>query len=239
MAHFFSHWTAHAALALVFCAPAWGQMVVPPESTVDLANGDMSLPCLAVTLEGNLILGGGSFESGALTFDHATVTGSGGTLNVGGNLISTSPLDLSTSTVVLSDVCAPGTPSQISGPITVQNLVLASSGSTPATFVLPSGSNITVLGTITLGAPGSPVVLTSSGTANAIVTLGPNATVSNPSASVVPANVQLGAIAAPAIPQSVPTLSTYGILLLALLVWGMATRTQRRIRASSAQSTRH
>lgn len=224
---------AALALGAALCGSAWGQFVVPVGSDIDLAGGTFELPCTAVLMQGNLTLGAGTFDTGSFNFDTgATVAGTGGQLNVSGDLTSTVPLNLGTSSVVLSDSCAPGSTLQLSGNIIVKDLTLISTGPLPPTIVLPAGTNLTVLGTLTLGAPGKPVILTSSGPGTAVVTMGPGATLSNPSGSIVPGNVQIGAVVA-ASPASIPTLSTYGLMLLSLMLGGVAVRRQRRIRTTS------
>lgn len=226
MAGLGGRWVASLALGAVLCSPVWGQMVIPPGGGIDLGGGSFGLPCLGITMQGELTLGSGTLESGSLSFDiGATVTGAGGQLNVSGDLTSSAPLDLGTTDVVLSDSCAPGSTLRLSGNIIVNNLTLLSTGVSSSTIVLPAGTNLTVLGTLTLGSPGHPVVLTSSGPGVAIVTLGPSATVVNLSGSVIPPNVQIGAAASPV---SIPTLDTYGLVLMSLLLGGWALRRRRR-----------
>lgn len=185
----------------------------------------LSAPCVSVDMQGELILGTGLFESGSLTFGGgAIVSGTGGELTVNGDLTSADPLNLGTTDVVMSDSCAPGSPLQLSGNITVRNLTLLSTTATPATFVLPAGLNLTVLGTLTLGSPGLPIVLASSGPGTAVVTLGPSATVVNPGGSAIPANVQIGAAA----PVAIPALNTFGLVLMSLVLGGLAAQRRRR-----------
>ena len=228
MAGFGKRWAASLALSTALCGSAWGQTVFPPGSSIDLAGGSFQLPCTAVIMQGDLTLGTGTFDTGSFSFDTgATVTGAGGQLNVSGDLTSTVPLNLGTSSVVLSDSCAAGSTLQLSGNIIVKDLTLISTSATPPTIVLPAGTNLTVLGTLTLGSPGRPVVLTSSGPGTAVVTMGPSATLVNSSGSVVPGNVQIGAPVVTA-PASIPTLSTYGLMLMSLLLGGMALHRQRR-----------
>lgn len=226
MAHFKGRWAACLALAASLCGPAWGQIVIPPGSGIDLGGGDMDNGCLSVTTSGDLILGAGTLTTGGLTFDSgATITGTGGTLAVSGDLLAVPPINLGTSTVQLSDICAPGVPLAIGGNIVVRNLVLLSTTATPATFTLPVGTHITVLGTVTLGAPGAPVVLAPSGPGTAVVTLAPGATVQNPSGSSIPPTVRFGR---PSTTPSIPTMDTYGLALLSLVLGALAMRMRRR-----------
>lgn len=228
MAGFGKRWAASLALGAAMCGSAWGQIVFPPGSGIDLAGGSFNSFCVPVSMGGELALGTGTFDSGSFAFDAgSTVTGTGGQLNIGGDLTSAAALNLGTSSVVLSDTCAPGTTLTLSGNIVVKDLTLISTGPTPPTIVLPAGTNLTVLGTLTLGSPGKPVMLASSGPGTAVVTLGPLATVSNPSGSGIPGNVQIGAPVVVA-PASIPTLSTYGLMLMSLLLGGMALHRQRR-----------
>jgi len=70
---------ASLVLSVAVCGSAWGQMVMPPGSSIDLAGGSFQLPCTAVIMQGELTLGTGSFDTGSFAFDSgATVTGTGG-----------------------------------------------------------------------------------------------------------------------------------------------------------------
>lgn len=71
---------ASLVLSAAVCGSAWGQMVVPPGSSIDLAGGSFQLPCTAVVMQGELTLGTGSFDTGSFAFDSgASVTGTGAT----------------------------------------------------------------------------------------------------------------------------------------------------------------
>ncbi|BEP92696.1 hypothetical protein GmRootA79_10800 [Acidovorax sp. A79] len=216
---------------------AWGQVNIPPGSSIDLSAGDIDFSCLATTNQGDLILGTGTLTTGSLTLDSgSTVSGTGSTLNVSGDLAAIAPTNLGTSTIVVSDICAPGTQFQLSGNIVVRNLVFISTTGAPATFVLPVGTNITVTGSVTLGTPGSPVILAPSGSGTAVITLAPGATLQNPSGSVIPPTVSFGPIVTGA--ASIPTLDTYGLLLLSLLLGGFALGARRRGPQPSARHLR-
>ncbi|WP_289241766.1 hypothetical protein [Delftia sp.] len=123
----------------------------------------------------------------------------GGSLNAGNN------------TIELRDGRDPGSTSQLSGTLVVQNLTIKSS--TGRTFVLPVGANITVLGTLTVeGVPGQPVVLQAASGTAVLINLGPGATVVRTNATV-PATVQTGA--GPSVSAAaIPTLNEYGLMLL-------------------------
>ncbi len=224
-------WLAGAALAFTLCSPVAAQWVVPPGASLDVPpGGAVDISCTSLDMQGTLNLSGGtlSVDSSATFGSGSSVTGSGGTISVGGDLIATGPVNTGNNTLLLRDGCDPGNTSQISGNITVQNLVLQST--TGRNFVLPAGANITVLGSLTIqGTQAQPVQLTSaSGTA--VVNLGPNATVTRNFASVPP-TVQIGA--APASVANIPTLNEYGLMLLSLLVAGFAFWKRREFAARS------
>lgn len=226
-------WVAGAALALTLCTPVAAQWVIPPGSSLDVpAGGTVDLACTSLDMQGTLNLSSGgtlSVDSSATFASGSNVTGSGGTISVGGDVIASGPVNTGNNTLVLRDGCDPGNTSQISGTLTVQNLVLQST--TGRTFVLPQGANITVLGALTLqGTAGQPVQLTSS-SGTAVINLGPNATVTRNFANV-PANVQIGAVTSLA---AIPTLSEYGLFLLSLLVAGFAFRSRRQHAASGGR----
>lgn len=224
---------AGLAMALSLCAPAAAQSSYPPGSSLDVpTGGSMDLGCLTLDMGGTLNLSGGT-----LTVDtdvnfgaSAVVTGTSGTLSVGGNISASGSVDIGNNSVVLRDGCDPGNSTQISGNFVFQNLTLTST--TGRTFVIPAGVNITVLGTLTLqGAPGQNIQLVSSGGGTAVITLGPSATVNSNNATVN-AGVQIGA--APSA-TNIPTLSEYGLMLMALLM-GLATLWQQRRGAGTRRS---
>ncbi len=212
-------------MALSLCAPAAAQWVVPPGGSMDVTTGgDVDLGCIGLDVQGAL-----NFNGGTLSVDTdvnfgagATVTGTSGTISVGGNITAGGSVDTGNNSVVLRDGCDPGNSTQISGNFVFQNLTLTST--TGRTFVIPAGVSITVLGTLTLqGVPGQNIQLLSSGGGMAVITLGPSATVTRNNATVN-GGVQIGA--APST-TSIPTLSEYGLMLLALLI-GFATLWQQR-----------
>lgn len=200
--------------ALTLSVPSFAQVLYPPGTSLNVPSGaTIDIACLSLDMQGTLNFAtGGTFTTGSsASFGAvATVTGTTGTMNVGGNLSTAGPLNFGNNSLVMQDGCLPGNTSQISGNITVQNLTIRST--TGRTFILPAGANITVLGTLTLqGTPGLPVQLVSSG-ATAIINLGPSATVVRSDASVS-GTVQIGAAIAA---SNIPTLSEYGMILLAL-----------------------
>ena len=216
---------AGCAMALCLCAPAAAQWSYPPGSSLDVPlGGSVDLGCLTLDMEGTLNLSGGTLTADTdVTFGAgATVTGSNGIISVGGNLSASGPIDTGSNTVVLRDGCI-GNTTQISGNFVFQNLTLTST--TGRTFVIPAGANITVLGTLTLqGAPGQNIQLVSSGGGTAVINLGPGATVTRNNATVN-GGVQIGGAAAA---TNIPTLSEYGLMLMALLMGLAALWHQRR-----------
>ena len=203
------------AMALCLCAPAAAQIVYPLGSSLDVpVGGSVDQGCLTLDMQGTLNLSGGTLMVDTdVTFGAgATVTGSNGIISVGGNLISGGPINTGNNNVILRDGCI-GNTTQISGNFVFQNLTLSSA--TGRTFVIPAGANITVLGTLTLqGAPGQNIQLVSSGGGTAVINLGPGATV-NRTFAIVNGGVQIGgAVAA----TNIPTLSEYGLMLMALLM---------------------
>lgn len=221
-----------AAMAMLCCglaAPAWAQLVIPSGGSFDVPGGSMDMGCLSVEVEGslNIIAGQFSTTSNLNVAGTGTFNGGSGVLAVGGDLSSTGTFNAGNGTVALTDGCT-GNTSQLSGTMVFQNLTLSSA--TGRTFVIPAGTNITVLGTLTLqGAPGQNIQLVSSGGGTAVINLAPGATVNQSFASVA-GNVQIGGAA---VATSIPTLSEYGLMLLALLM-GMAAFWQHR-RSRAAQ----
>src|SRR3989338_5593077 len=195
---------AGCAMAFCLCAPAAAQIVIPPGASLDAPSGSIvDLSCSTVDMQGTLNIGGTLSVDSDVTFGSSAI--------VSGN-----------NTVVLRDGCI-GNTSQISGNFVFQNLTLSST--TGRTFVIPAGANITVLGTLTLqGAPGQNIQLVSSGGGTAVINLGPGATVTRNNATVN-GGVQIGGAAAA---TNIPTLSEYGLMLMALLMGLAALWHQRR-----------
>ncbi len=223
---------AGCAIALCLCAPAAAQISFPPGSSLDVpAGGDVDNSCLDVDMQGTLNFSGGTLFAESVNFgSSAAVTGSNGVLAVGGNLSAASPINTGNNDVVLGDGCI-GNTSQISGNFVFQNLTLTST--TGRTFVIPAGANITVLGTLTLqGAPGQNIQIVSSGGGTAVINLGPGATVTRNNATVN-GGVQIGGAAAA---TNIPTLSEYGLMLMALLMAMAAFWQHRRNQTTSSRS---
>ncbi|CAM3772419.1 IPTL-CTERM sorting domain-containing protein [Paracidovorax anthurii] len=229
-------WLAGAALAAALCGPVAAQWVTPPGSSLDVPpGGAIDIACTSLDMQGTLNMNGGTLnvDSSATFGSGATVTGSNGTISVGGDLILSGPLDAGNNTLVLRDGCDPGNTTQLSGTLVVQNLVLQST--TGRAFVLPAGANITVLGTLTLQGTSTQPVQLASASGTAVINLGPSATVTRTFASV-PSSVQIGAATSTVI--SIPTLSEYGLMLLSLLLGAAMYWTRRDPAAARAALAR-
>ena len=208
------------ALLLTLClaGPVAAQVSIPPGAQLDVPAGStLDFSCSSLTMDGTLNLDGGllTIDQGANFGNGSQVTGSGGTISVGGDFAAAAPLNLGTSSLTLRDGCNAGNSSQITGTIVVQNLTLSST--TGRTFILPAGANITVLGTLTLqGAPGQPLQLASAG-GTAVINLGPAATVASNFATV-PTSVQIGAATVALAPASIPTLQEWALLITSAML---------------------
>ena len=227
---------AVAALCLGLATPAWAQFTIGSGATFDVpAGGTYDTACTSVEVDGVLNVSSGVFSTGS-NFNIAgtgVVNDTAGTVMVGGDFSSTGTFNAGTGTVTLTDGCV-GNTTHLSGTLVFQNLTLSST--TGRTFVIPAGSSVTVLGTLTLqGTPGQNIQLVSSGGGTAVITLGPAATV-NRNFVTVAGNVQIGAAAATT--HSIPTLSEYGLMLLSLLL-GLTAIGYRRREMSRQWQTDH
>lgn len=231
MKSIFRRMAASVALCCGLVAPAWSQFVLGAGGSIDMsAGGSWDLVCTSVQIEGDLNVGIGQFSTASSLNVAGTgvFNGGSGLLSVGGNLSSSGTFNPQTGSVLLTDGCI-GNTSQLSGTMVFRNLTLSST--TGRTFVIPAGTNITVLGTLTLqGTSGQSIQLISSGGGTAVINLGPSATVNRSFANVA-GNVQIGAAA---IANNIPTLGEYALMLLALLM-GMAALWHHR---RSAPATR-
>lgn len=215
---------AMAALCCGMVAPAWAQFTIPAGSSFDVPGGSIDMGCLPVQVDGALNIMAGQFatSSSLSVTGTGTFNGGGGQLTVGGDLSNTGTFNAGAGSVILTDGCI-GNTSQLSGNLVFQNLTLSST--TGRTFVIPAGTNITVLGSLTLqGAPGQNIQLVSSGGGTAVINLGPGAVV-NRTFTTLAGNVQIGG--APAA-TNIPTLNEYGLMLMALLMGMAALWHQRR-----------
>lgn len=217
--------------ALVFCAGVThAQVTVPPGGSIDVPNGgNMNLGCNALIVQGNF-----NVNAGQVTGAGGVNIGTGGTFDAGagsivvsGNWSNSGSFVPGTGTVTFTDGCSTGN-IVISGQSSFTNLTLTSTSG--RTFVVPAGSNITVTGTLTLqGTSGQPISLVSSSGQTAIINLGPTATVVNTNTNIN--NVQIGS----PVPASIPTLSEYGLMALAMLMLLLAYRQRKRIAFDTAR----
>lgn len=215
-----------AFVLLIYCfsaLPSLAQISVPAGASIDVPVGStLDAACGGVDVQGQLNVTSGQLRTGGdlVIGSSGVLNGNDGVVRVGGNLRSTGSFNAGNSTVELVDGCV-GNTTQISGNLVFQNLVL-SSGSGRA-FAIQAGSQITVLGTLTLqGVSGQNLQLVSANGGAVVVNLGPSANVVSNFVSVA-SNVQIGTAAATA--KSIPTLSEYGVLilgsLLALVAWAL------------------
>jgi len=205
-----------ASLAWALVIPSGGSLEIPP-------GGNINLGCTNLDLQGSLSVNSGQLSQATNVGIVApgVLDGGTGAISVGGNWNNSGTFIPGTSTVTFVDGCT-AAPAQLTGDTTFFNLTLISANG--RTFTFPTGSHITVTGTLTLqGAPGFPIQLTSSSGQTAFIALGPNAHVVSSNANV-PANVQIGTVV-----TSIPTLSQYGLIILALLLASMAAQ---RIKSS-------
>ena len=212
---------ARFCLIVSFCVLAadiaFAQVTVPSGGAISLpTGGNMDLSCNALNVLGTFSVNAGQATNagGVAIASGGTLDSGQGTISVSGNWSNSGTFVPGTGTVVFTDGCATGN-IVLSGGTTFNNLHLSSS--TGRTFVIPSGANITVNGTLTLqGASGQPITLISSTGQTAVISLGPQATLVRNNVNFN-SNVQIGAVL-PTVAQSIPTLSEYGLVSLALLM---------------------
>lgn len=201
--------SAHAQVTV----PLGGNISVPP-------GGNMNIGCNGLIVQGTFNVGSGMAENtGNISINPAgTLNGGAGTLSVNGNWTNAGTFNAGTGTVVFTDGCAAG-PRVLTGTTVFNNLSFISTSG--RNFVVPAGANITVNGTLTLqGTPSQPINLTSSSGQTAVITLGASARVVRDNATSL--NVEFVRI------PGIPTLSQYGLMLLALLMAAGAVWHQRR-----------
>ncbi len=201
-----------ALLLLTLHGKVFAQVNIPFADTMSVPAGNaMSLGCTAFTVHGTFNIGSGQVTNTGDVGIGATgtINGGQGLLSVSGNWNNAGTFNAGTGTVVFTNNCAAG-PLTLTGATVFNNLTLTSTNG--STFVIPAGSNITVSGTLTLqGVNGQPIHLVSSSGQTAVINLGPQSQVVS---SYFDTNdVQIGAT-----PQSIPTLSEYGLMVLGLLM---------------------
>ena len=216
------------SLLLVFGLPVQAQISVPPGGNYDVPTGaTVDLACTGLDIQGALTVGAGELDQITTVGIAAggSINGGSGTLSLSGDWNNAGTFVPGTSTVVLTDGCGL-TSSTLSGTTVFNNLTLTST--TGHTFVIPTGSNIVVTGTLTLqGTNGQPIQVVSAG-GSSVIALGPGASVVSNFANVA-GNVQIGN----GVPgtNTIPTLSEWARMLLTLLIAGIAVHSLRRFRA--------
>lgn len=222
-----NRWFFIASVCAFAAGQTHAQVTVPLGGTIEVPSGGaMNLGCNALIVQGNFNVNAGQVTSagGVNIGTSGTVDAGAGSIFVSGNWSNSGTFLPGTGGVTFTDGCATGN-IVIAGQTTFNNLSLASTSG--RTFVIPSGSNITVNGVLNLqGASGQPISLISSSGQTAVISLGPQATVVRSNVNVNN-NVQIGSTA-PAAAQSIPTLSEYGLITLALLMVLVAYRQNKR-----------
>jgi hypothetical protein len=195
--------------------PALAQLTVPVGGTVSLPpGGTLNLACTDLNDQGAFNVGSGQVLAAADINIAATgvLNGGSGTIRLGNSWNNLGIFNAGSGTVIVDDVCGAAA-FQLTGSTIFNNLTLSSVSG--RTFVIPSGGNIVVTGTLTLqGAPATPIQLISSSGTGASIALGPGAQVVQTNA-VVAANVNIGSSVAL---NPIPTLGPFGLLTLMLLM---------------------
>jgi hypothetical protein len=211
----FGKFGAALALSALLNSVAFAQLTVGAAATVSLPpSGLLGMGCNALHVQGMFDVNAAQVNnSGNISIGTTgTLNGGSGTINLSGNWSNNGSFLPGSGSVVFTDGCATGQ-IQITGTTVFNNLTLTSNNG--RTFVLPVGPSVTVNGTLTLqGTAGQPVQLISASSQTAVVNLGPQANVIRNFATVA-SNVQIGALGAP---QSIPTLSDFSLVILALLL---------------------
>ena len=201
---------------------AFAQISIPPGGLTNIPpGGTLSLPCTSLTVQGQLNVNSGQVSNagGVNISAGGTVNGGSGTINNGGSWNNSGTFNAGSGTVVFSGSCTAGQ-IVISGNTVFNNLTIT--GASGATFVIPSGVNITVNGVLTIQGTGAqPINLISSSGQPAIFFLGPQA-------SVVTNNVSLNNVQIGATPTSIPALGDSSLLLLSLLLLASALGIRRK-----------
>lgn len=194
-------------------------LVVPSGASLSIpSSGGLDLGCTDLNVQGDLSVGPGQISQATSIGIGAagTLDGGSGSITLSGDWTNDGTFVPGTSTVILADGCG-SAPVLLNGNTVFHNLTLTSGSG--RTFIVPSGSHITVTGTLTLlGLPGQPIQLTSSGPQTAFIALGPDAQVVRSNVTVPP-NVVIGAAASAA---AIPALSRAGLLGLAALLAALA-----------------
>ncbi|MBR0567487.1 IPTL-CTERM sorting domain-containing protein [Azoarcus sp. L1K30] len=204
-----------ASLLFAFSMQAFAQVTVPVGGSVSVPpGGSMNLACTDLLVQGAMNVNSGSVTQGLTVGIDATgvLNGGSGSITLSGDWNNLGTFVPGSGTVVLTDGCASGS-SALTGSTVFNNLTLSSTSG--HTYVIPSGSSITVNGTLTLqGTVGQPISVVSSSGSPATILLGPGATVVRSNANVS-GNVFIGA---PASTTAIPTLNAWALAILAMLM---------------------
>jgi hypothetical protein len=202
-------------IGMMLCSSVLAHLNVPSGATIsNPAGGYMDMGCSDLNVLGRFNLNSSQVSNIAniSVGPGGYLNGDQGTLTVSGNWNNNGTFVPGTGTVVLTDGCAPG-PFQIVGNNVFNNLTLSSTNG--STIVIPADANITVNGVLNLqGTSGQPISLVSSTGQLVNINLGPSAQVISNFVNVSN-NVQIGRSA---LIPAIPTLSEYGLILLAMLI---------------------
>jgi hypothetical protein len=190
-------------------------MVIPPGSVVYIPGVGVNLSCSDLIVQGTLALGSAHLQ-GADTVNIGTggaLNGGTGTITLNGNWSNGGQFSAHQSNVVVGDACA-NPISTFTGNTTFFNLTLTST--TGKAFVVPPGTVLTVLGTLSIqGTAVNPVSVSGGGT----IQLSHNASLINNHGSIGPTvTVQRLPV------QSIPVIGIPGLLFMAIAVILIARR---------------
>ena len=195
---------------------AQANLLVPENASFSLpADSDFNLACGFLDVQGNLLMNSGEISQ-ALNVDIASgalLDGGSGVLQLSGNWNNQGTFNAGDSTVLIDASCS-SAPISLSGNTVFNNLTII--GGSNRIVSLPSGSQLTVNGTLTLqGTDPAPLQLVSSDGVLAMISLGPDAQVIQNNVSLAD-NVRIGARSAGIV--AVPSLGILSLSLLGLLI---------------------
>ena len=221
---------AFVCLTIMFTPIAQANLVVPENASFSLpSGGSMDLSCGLLDVQGDLqlndaevsgisdvgIASGGQLDAGA------------GVLQVSGNWSNLGTFIPGDSTVLIDASCSTA-PIVFSGITVFNNLTIVTDSG--RSVVLPSGTPLTVNGTLTLtGTDGAPLQLTSADGGLAVINLGPDAQVVSSNVQVAN-NVQIGVQSSSI--AAIPSLGLLSLVIMSLLMTSLGSiRLRRRIAA--------
>lgn len=212
---------AYACLMLMLTTSAHANLLVPENSSLSLpSGGTLDLSCGVLDVQGDLAL------------NDAEVSGisdvgisSGGQLDAGAGVlqISGSWTNLGTflpgNSTVLIDASCSTAPVVFSGITVFNNLTIIADSA--RSVVLPSGTPLTVNGTLTLtGTDTAPLQLTSADGGLAVINLGPDAEVIRSNVQVA-SNVQIGLQSSSI--AAIPSLGLLSLVIMSLLMTALGS----------------